>query len=143
MQNTEGRGLCPPAEQIPKSIAPVISKASATNPLQLSGRSVLPVPMGREESGLLIGPAWRRVGSQPWLRTQKHNANSSHPIAPGRGHTAFMSLLSWEGGEKQYFRAPEQAGGRKGFCASRHALWERQHLQEFSPPGVCSFLRAQ
>lgn len=57
MQNTEGRGLCPPAEQIPKSIAPVISKASATNALQLPGRSALPVPVGREESGLLIGPA--------------------------------------------------------------------------------------
>lgn len=57
MQNTERRGLCPPAEQIPKSIAPVISKASDTNPLQLPGRSASPVSVGREESGLLIGPA--------------------------------------------------------------------------------------
>lgn len=104
--------MCLPAEQIPKSIAPVIGKASATNPLQLPGRSASPVPVGREESGLLIGPAWRRAGSQPWLRTQKHNASSSHPIGPGRGHTAFMSLLSWQGGEKQYFRAPG-AGRRK------------------------------
>lgn len=142
MQDTEGRGLCPPAEQIPKSIAPVISKASATNPLQLPGRSALPCSHGQGRVWPPNWPSMRRAGSQLWLRTQKHNANSSHPIGPSRGHTAFKSLLSWEGGEKQYFRAPEQAGGRKGFCASRHVLWERQHLRESSPPGVCSFLTA-
>lgn len=114
MQNTEGRGLCPPAEQIPKSIAPVISKASATNPLQLPGRSALPCSHGQGRVWPSNWPSMRGAGSQPWLRTQKHNANSSHPIGPSRGHAAFKSLLSWEGGEKQYFRAPEQAGGRKG-----------------------------
>lgn len=68
--------------------------------------------MGRGESGLLICTVWRRMGSRSWLGTQKrcHNTNSSHQLynisrVLSQGHGAFMSLLSWEGGEKQHFSA--------------------------------------
>lgn len=116
--------------------------------------STLPalVPVGRAEPGLLI---WRRTGSQSWLRTHKscHNTKSSvlrqRLSCARRGCSAFMSLLSWEGGEKQHLSVC-RADRRKeksfqecvlGEAASAGALG--RSLQQFSPPGACSFLMAQ
>lgn len=109
----ERKGWSPPAQQIPKSNALAISASTShITSSTLPARSASLVPVGREESGLLICTVCRRIGSQSWLRTQKrcHNANSSHQLynasrVLGQGHSAFMSLLSWEGGEKQHFSA--------------------------------------
>lgn len=65
------------------------------------------------------------------------------------GCSAFMSLLSWEGGEQQHLRAC-RAGRRKeksfqesvwGEAASAGALG--RSLQQLSPPGASGFLMVQ
>lgn len=109
MQNTEGRGLCPPAEQIPKPIAPVIGKASATNPLQ---HPALPVPMGW---GRVWPPNWPSMEeSRIPAMTEDPKAQCkqlpSHRTQPGPH--CFHVIVVLGGWGKTIFQGPK-AGRRK------------------------------
>lgn len=102
MGKTEAEhGRAHPAEQIPQSHTPVISQASAIAPPPHSQHWFL---WAGQSLGLLIGTAWRRTGSQSWLRTHKscHNTKSSVVRQCLSCCSPFMSLLSWEGGEQQH-----------------------------------------
>lgn len=103
--------MCLPAEQIPKSIAPVIGKASATNPLQLPGRSASPVPVGREESGLLW-PSMEESGIPAVAEDPKAQCKQlpSHRTRPGPH--CFHVIVVLAGWGKTVFQGP-RAGRRK------------------------------